>query len=234
MFWLLAANFSVPLWISQSGHGQSRPHLAACRCLGPNLDMCPTSICARRGKMNQTHYSKSHTHTRARWGVIFPSSRVQTYTGVGWALHLCIAEWWAAKSIRHVIREAIHLAFWAKSSGASEEYEYPREGSKLHAPVSVMLTWQKTWWKWKDPLQSTFFFLSLSFLLHLLCTINNLAQSLPLCPWTFTAYPCLSLRACWCSLPSSCQPISLCPGWIYCNQLHHRCWFAIIWKSDLI
>lgn len=178
--------------------------------------------------MNQTYCSKS---TQTLQGLTGVSEHMRD----GWVLHLHITEWWAAKSIRRVISEAIHLAIWSEIiRGKWGVGILVRGALKFHAPVSVTRTWQKTRWNWKASLQSKFLLLSLSFLLHLLCTINNLSQSLPLCPSTLTAYPCLSFLACWYSLPSSCQPISLCPGWIYCNQLHHRCWFAIIWKSDLI
>lgn len=49
------------------------------------------------------------------------------------------------------------------------------------------------------PLQSTFSLVSLSFLLHLLCTPNNPAQSLLLCPWRLATFsPACLFLACRC------------------------------------
>lgn len=157
------------------------------------------------------------------------------------SLHLGIREWWAVESIRHVISGAVHLSIWVSEilRGKYGVWIPPwgRRARQPLMPASVgpcnAHTGEELMQR-ERPLQSRFSFISLSFFLHLLCTANNLAQSLLLRLLRLTTYPGSSLFTRWCGPSSSCRAISLFCCWIYCNQLCQRSWFAIIWKSDLI
>lgn len=115
---------------------------------------------------------------------------------VWWAsAPLGIREWWAAESIRHVISGAVRLSIWVREilRGKCGVWIPPWGASvgpcNAHTGEELM--------QQERPLQSKSSFISLSFLLHLLCTANNLAQSLLLCPLRLATYPGLSLLTCW-------------------------------------
>lgn len=123
-----------------------------------------------------------------------------------------IREWWAVESIRHVISGAVRLSIWATEilRGKCRMWFHspsPRARSTAasRGPASVGPRYaqaREELMQRERPLQSPFLFVSLSFLLHLLCTPNNPAQSLLLCPWRLATFsPACLFLACWCSPP---------------------------------